>query len=116
MPRLTIEQIAQADDLGEEEIEIPEWGGSVVIRGLGYGEWMDIRDASVVAGQQDEKIFARLLLAAALVEPPITAEQADLLLNKSAPSVDRVTSAILSMSKIGDEAIQEAEATFPGES
>lgn len=114
MARLTIEEISGANDLGEEEIEIPEWGGSVVIRGLGYGEWVDLRDRSTVAGTQDERLFARMLLATALVEPVVGEEQADLLLNKSAPSVDRLVSAILGLSKIGDSAVVAAEATFQG--
>lgn len=114
MTRLTVEQIIAADDLGQEEISVPEWGGSVVIRGLGYGEWVDIRDASMVGGQQDEKIFSRLLFAAALVEPVITPEQADLLTAKSAASVNRLVEAIVKMSHINAEAITDAEATFQG--
>jgi hypothetical protein len=112
MKRLSLEQIVAADDLGKEEIEMPEWDGTVVVRGLGYGEWVDLRDASTVNGQQDEKIFSRLLFAAAIVEPEITPEQADLLLNKSATAVNRLVEKIVGVSGVGDTAITDAEATF----
>lgn len=114
MGRLSVEQIVSADDLGKAEVEMPEWEGSVLIRGLGYGEWVDLRDASMVGGQQDEKVFSRLLLSAALVEPDVTPEQADLLLAKSTPAVNRLVDHILSLSKITDGSMTEAEATFPG--
>lgn len=114
MGRLSVEQIVQADDLGQSEVEMPEWGGSVVIRGLGYGEWVDLREQATVDGQQDEKIFSRLLFSTALVEPHVTPEQADLLLAKSTPAVNRLVDEILTLSNIGTEAVTAAEATFQG--
>lgn len=114
MAHLSVDEIAAAQDLGESEVEIPEWGGTVVIRGLGYGEWVDLRDQSTVAGQQDEKVFSRLLLAAALVTPAVTPEQADLLLGKSTTAVNRLVDNILSLSSVGAGAVTAAEATFQG--
>lgn len=114
MARLTVDQIVEASDLGENEVDIPEWGGSVVIRGLGYGEWVDLREQSMVGGQQDEKVFSRLLLSTALVEPAVTSEQADLLLGKSTPAINRLVDEILSLSNIGAGAVVAAEATFQG--
>jgi hypothetical protein len=114
MPLLSVEQIVAADDLGQSEVEMPEWGGAVVIRGLGYGEWVDLREQSTVAGQQDEKVFSRLLFSTALVEPHVTPEQADLLLAKSTPAVNRLVDEILTLSNIGTEAVTAAEATFQG--
>lgn len=113
MSHLSVEQIAAADDLGRETIEVPEWGGSVVVRGLGYGEWVDVRDASIVGGQQDERLLARLLFAAALVEPAVTPEQAEILVNKSAAAVNRLMEAVTRLSGNSAEAFAEAEAGFP---
>lgn len=112
MTQLTVEQIIAAQDLGEEIVEMPEWGGTVTIRGLGYGEWVDLREAATVGGQQDERQMARLLFAAALVSPVVTAEQAELLVDKSSAAVTRLVEAIVTMSHIGDAAVTEAEATF----
>lgn len=114
MARLSVEQIVAADDLGQEEVEVPEWEGTVLIRGLGYAEWVDLRDASIVGGQQDEKLFSRLLLSTALVEPEVTPEQADLLLAKSTPAVTKIADRILALSKIMPDSMTESEATFPG--
>lgn len=116
MTRLTVEQIIAADDLQQSEVDMPEWGGTVMVRGLGYGEWVDLRDAATIGGQQDERIFARLLFAAALVEPTVTPEQADLLIGKSAPAVNRLVERIMDASHVGDDAVVAAEATFPGQS
>jgi hypothetical protein len=114
MPILSVDQIVQANDLGESEVEMPEWDGSVIIRGLGYGEWVDLREQASTAGEQDEKLFSRLLLSTALVEPHVTTEQADLLLAKSTPAVNRLVEAILKLSNIGTEAVIAAEAGFQG--
>lgn len=116
MTILSVDEIVAADDLGEKEIEIPEWGGSIVIRGLGYGEFVAIRSAADSNGQQDEKIFGRLLLAASFVKPPLTQEQADVLFNKSMVAVTRISNEIMSLSGIGAEPFVEAEATFQEES
>ena len=114
MAILSVEQIVAANDLGESEVEMPEWEGAVVIRGLGYGEWVDLREQSSTTGVQDEKVFSRLLFAAALVEPHVSPEQADLLLAKSTPAVNRLVDEILTLSNIGADAAKEAEATFQG--
>jgi len=112
MTELTVEQIVAAQDLGEETVEMPEWGGTVTIRGLGYGEWVDLREAATVGGQQDERLMARLLFAAALTSPTVTPEQAELLVNKSSSAVNRLVERIVGVSHIGDDAITESEATF----
>jgi hypothetical protein len=114
MGLLSVDEIIEAKDLGEKEIEIPEWGGSVKIRGLGYGEFVTIRESAMVGGQQDERIFGRLLLAAAFVDPVLTEDQADALFNKSSIAVNRITDEIVELSGIGDNSFVDSEATFPG--
>jgi hypothetical protein len=113
MARLTVEEIVSAKDLGEEAVEMPEWGGDVLIRGLGYGEWVDLRDSSTIAGVQDEKVFSRLLFATSIVEPHVTPEQADLLIGKSSVAVNRLVEKIVALSNIGVGSVTEAEAGFP---
>jgi hypothetical protein len=113
MTRLTLEEIVSAQDLKRAEVDMPEWGGTILVRGLGYGEWVDIRDASTVGGGQDERIFARLLISAAVVEPEITPEQAELLLAKSSSAVDRLVTEIMAASAVGAEAVRDGEARFP---
>jgi hypothetical protein len=111
---LSVEDIIAAKDLGEKEIEMPEWGGSVVIRGLGYGEFVTIREKAMIGGEQDERIFGRLLLAASFVDPVLSEDQADALFNKSSAAVARISDEIVQLSGIGGSAFVESEATFPG--
>jgi len=109
---LTIDDILAKDDLGEKKIDVPEWGGSVVIRGLGYGEFVAVRDKSMVNGEQDETIFGVGLLAAAFVNPTVNEEQAKALFNKSSAAVVRITGEIVALSGIGGRAFVDAEADF----
>jgi hypothetical protein len=111
---LTVEDILAAKDLDEEEVEVPEWGGSVVIRGLGYGEFVAIRDkAWKDSGEQDERLFGCLLLAASFIDPVLTDDQASALFDKSSAAVTRVSDAIVDLSGLGGAAFVESEATFP---
>jgi len=109
---LTLDDILAKDDLGEKEVNVPEWGGTVVIRGLGYGEFVSVRDKSIVNGEQDETIFGVGLLAAAFVNPVLNEEQAKALFNKSSAAVVRLTGEIVSLSGIGGQAFVDAEADF----
>lgn len=47
--RLSKEDILKAEDLGTEEVEVPEWGGSVLVRGMSGRE----RDAFEVSGRDE---------------------------------------------------------------
>lgn len=111
---LSVEDIIAAKDLDEKEIEMPEWGGSVIIRGLGYGEFVTIREKAWQDGEQDERIFGRLLLAAAFVDPVLTEDQANALFDKSSAAVGRLSDEIVKLSGIGGSAFVESEAMFPG--
>lgn len=115
MSILSVEDIIAAKDLEEKEIEIPEWGGSVIIRGLGYGEFVTIREkAWKDSGEQDERVFGCLLLAASFVDPVLSEDQAAALFDKSSAAVSRISDEIVKLSGIGGSAFVESEATFPG--
>jgi len=111
---LSVDEIIAVKDLDEKEIDIPEWGGSVIIRGLGYGEFVAIREKAWDGGGQDERVFGRLLLAASFVDPVLTEDQASALFDKSSAAVTRISDEIVKLSGIGGPAFVESEATFPG--
>jgi hypothetical protein len=113
LPILSLDGILQADDLGSETVPMPEWGGVVIIRGLGYQEWNGIRSTATVNGELDEALFTKMLLSAAMTSPAVTQDQAALLMGKSVVAVDRLAKAVLKVSRIGEDAVAEAEATFP---
>jgi hypothetical protein len=111
---LSVDEIIAAKDLEEKEIDVPEWGGSVVIRGLGYGEFVTIREKAWKNGEQDERVFGCLLLAASFVDPVLTEDQASALFDKSSAAVSRISDEIVSLSGIGGSSFVENEATFQG--
>ena len=47
MTRLTRDEILAATDLPREEVEVPEWGGSVLVRGLTAKERVDLASRMV---------------------------------------------------------------------
>ena len=63
---LTRAQILEAEDLGSEVVPVPEWGGSVLVRGL-TGRERDLFEASIVRMREGgvsaslENIRARLV-------------------------------------------------------
>lgn len=88
LPRLTFEQIEAAEDIKQETVEVPEWGGSVVVRGVPKADY----DAFLLLESPDDVHF---LLSKAFVEPAIDEEQAAKLRQKSASAMERVEATIM---------------------
>lgn len=58
---LTKEQIASHVDLGVE-VEVPEWGGTVRLRGLSVAEWLGFRKEQDADGDGMSAIVVRCLI------------------------------------------------------
>ncbi len=72
MTRLTRDEILNAPDLQTEELEVPEWGGAVLVRGM-TGRQRDAFEASVVESNGKSthvnlNNFRAKLVAACLVD------------------------------------------------
>lgn len=91
LPVLTFEQIEQTDDLKPETVEVPEWGGSVVVKGASK----EVYDAWLTMESPADGYF---LLSKTLIEPAITEAQAEVMKKKSAAAMSRVEAAILRLS------------------
>lgn len=92
-PRLTLETIEAVKDIREEAIDVPEWGGSVLIRGASkavFDTWMNLPDTD-----WEDTAF---LLSECVVEPKLTPEEALKLRAKSAAAVNRLVGAINKLS------------------
>lgn len=111
MPYLTIEQIQAADDLPKRVVEMPEWGGSVLVRGLSKGGYDDIQAA---AGDNPEKIEIAMLMAC-VAEPQLTEETARSLRYKSIPAYKRILDALTEVNSSGQEAVTAAKSLDAGE-
>ncbi|WP_337219400.1 hypothetical protein [Vibrio parahaemolyticus] len=88
---LSRESILSADDLKREEVQVPEWGGSVFVRVMGGSE----RDAfEAIHIQSPHKDFrARLTVQTACDENGVrlfTDADIDALGKKSAAAIDKV--------------------------
>lgn len=115
MTYLTKDAILSAIDIGYDEVDVPEWGGTVRIRGLS-GDERDRYEQSIVTfkGSQPQPKFAGA--RARLVAWSIVDEKGDRLFNdrevdalgrKSAQALERVYNAARRLSGLTEEDIEE---------
>ena len=112
MAILTKAQILQASDTKQETVEVPEWGGEVIVAVMS-GHARDRLEASIVGkngGQNLQNIRAKYV-AASLVD-----EKGDLLFSesdvqalgkKSAAALDRVFAVAQRINHITDDDVEE---------
>lgn len=110
---LTLDDIVKVEDRPVVDVEVPEWGGVVKIRGLSKGGRQEVRDAAFDAeGNFSAERWENALLVAGMVEPAITAEEVGQLREKAASAVETVVKSIAEHSKMGASAVESALATF----
>ena len=105
--KLSREAILKVDDLKREEMEIPEWGGTIMVRSLKGSErdkWA--KEAIDDKGKPKENINA-LLIYYACEEPRFEREDIDTLREKNVAVVERIVNKIMSLSGISAEAVEE---------
>lgn len=115
MRRLSKQDILQASDLPTEEVYVPEWGGSVLVRGMTAAE-RDRFEAEIVR-QTREGVKVELhgirakLCAMAIVDEQgnrlFSDEEIAILGNKSASALQRIFEVALRLSRFSGEAIAE---------
>ena len=112
MKRLTKEQILDANDLRTEEVEVPEWGGTITVRTL-TGVERDQLEASVI-GSTGEKNLANL--RAKLVTLSVsdeegrrlfTMDEAAKLGDRAARAVDRVVAGAQRLSGFSKQDVED---------
>lgn len=116
---LTIEEILAAQDLQEETVDVPEWGGAVKVRSLTKAQQQHARQRSVSKDKVvDQEKLELSLIVAGMIEPRVTMEQARALCQKLAGVVDRILLRIIRLSdmnidaSVSAEAVDEAERSF----
>lgn len=108
-PRLLTEaDIIAIDDIETEVVEVPEWGGSVKLRGLSLDEVMAAR----AGGTADAASMSVKLLAASFAEPALSEAAVASLGKKSAAVVTRLLQVATRLSGMDTEALQRSERTF----
>lgn len=116
MDFLTKDQILNANDVEERIVDVTEWGGKVLVRGL-TGVQRDAFEKSCIEGKGKNRevnvINARAkLVAMAIVdpktkEPMFTQKDVEALGKKSAKAINRVYEVATELSGIGEEEIEE---------
>lgn len=114
-PRIiTLEELVAIDDLPEETLEIPEWGGLAVrIRGLTKGQEAEVRRDAKSDGEFDSEAWELAMVLRCVIDPPLSPEHAALLRGKSAGAIDRVLKRVLALSGLGKEVAEAAKKEFP---
>ncbi|MCS7294433.1 MAG: hypothetical protein NZ761_03460 [Dehalococcoidia bacterium] len=113
---LTREDILSVQDLPEEVVDVPEWGGKVLIRGM-TGEERDSFEESVIRQRGDQRElnlhnFRAKLVARSIVHPETKERlfkdnEIHLLAKKSAVALQRVFEAALRLNGMTQQAVEE---------
>ncbi len=115
MAILTRDAILQANDMHTERVEVPEWGGSVLVSSM-TGRDRDRFEASLMGTKGSDttanmaNIRARLAAITCVGEDGqqiFTLKDIEALGRKSASALDRIFSVAQKMNGIGDDAVGE---------
>jgi len=118
---LTKEQILDAQDLETREVEVPEWGGVVLVKGM-TGVERDDFEAQMIVGKGKnttvnmKNVRAKLVAASVVDEDGqrlFTDQDVQALGKKSAAALDRVFAVAQRLSKIGKDDIEELAKNLP---
>ena len=109
------QEILGASDIVTEEVEVPEWGGSVLVRGL-TGKERDQFEASIIVGRGKKRDINMRQMRAKLAAHSMVDEQGNLLFsasdvealsNKSSAALERVFAAAQKLSGLSDADMEE---------
>lgn len=109
--------ILGADDLEHRDVPVPEWGGTVRVRGLTARERDQFEFAVALARKDATQANVRAsFVGRAIVDADgrrvLTDGQIGQLAAKSATAVDRVMDVVRELSGMGDDAVEDAAEGF----
>lgn len=113
MGTLTREAILSADDLKTEDVDVPEWGGSVTVRALtATGRDAMFRQIVGADGKMDQTRYHGALVASSVIDDGgdllFSLTDAEALGNKSAAALHRVSSVAARLSGLANDSVDEA--------
>lgn len=108
---LTREQIFAARDLATEDVEVPEWGGTVRITVMSGRAREALMDA--LAEPQKTSRFQALMLSSTIVDDAgssiFTADDVEQLREKNTDVLTRLVEVAMRLNKIGAKSTEDAE-------
>ncbi|MGH3598936.1 MAG: hypothetical protein ACRDQH_01445 [Pseudonocardiaceae bacterium] len=111
------EQILGAEDLETKDVEVPEWGGTVRVRGLSAGE-RDRHEMRMALAQRDGVLtdVRASVVASAIIDENGKRVFSDaeimVLSKKSADALDRLFDVVSKLSGMTEEKLREAVQAF----
>ena len=107
---LTREEILNVKDIKQEEVEVSEWGGSVLVQSLSGERRGEVIDTCMNdKGKMVTTKLYPLLLIEGCVEPKFTREDFAAINNKNSGALEKVAQAIMKLSGISKDDLEEAE-------
>lgn len=116
MRLLTAAEILAANDIVEEEVEVPEWGGAVRIRAFTKARQQELRRMATDprTGRIDNEKLEMQIFIHGVIEPEFAPVQQTELRLKSAGAMDRVLTRIMAISGLTSEAVDDAKKSDEG--
>lgn len=112
-----VDAILASVDVRENELDVPEWGCSLLVRGLTKRQQLEVRKNSTLAnGETDQSQVELHLFMAGVVEPQFRPEHLARLFDKSAGAIDRVNKEITDLSGMTESAVEDVKLGFQDES
>jgi len=114
MGYLKRDEILNCDDMKTQDVNVPEWGGTVVIKMM-TGKERDAFEASCINAQDGvfkmdnirAKLVAKTVIDPETKEPMFTVADIEALGNKSATALDKIFTASQKLSKISEKDVEE---------
>lgn len=114
---LTKDQILQADDMRTQEVDVPEWGGRVIVKTLSGNERDQFEESILSGAKRDFKGVRAKLVALSVVDENgkrlFTFEEANVLGEKSSRALDRVFGAAQRLSGFTQKDMEELTENLP---
>jgi hypothetical protein len=105
---LNKEQILSAVDLKVQEVEVPEWGGAVLVQALGSADYEEVKEITRGGKNLRGQIMVRCIVDEKR-NPLFILEEAEALGGKNYDVLDRLTDVVLELSGLGEYAGEELE-------
>lgn len=112
---LSRDQIRQAQDIKTETVEVPEWGGSVIVRGMTGTERDQFEQSNITGKGKNRDVNLRNYRAKLVIHSCVdeagdrlfSETDADWLGKKSAAALSRIVDVASRLSGISDEDVEE---------
>jgi hypothetical protein len=113
---LTIDQIVKASKIEVEEFEVPEWDGTVMLRGVSKRDqqviWKEASGDSDDPTDMNTALLNKLLLQHGMVDPVVNDDAFEKLSDGYAGTLDKIVLKIMKISRFSDADLKAVQRKF----